>query len=131
MCVGLAAELREMNDIIGDKPYLSMQFADKQSTKQSLAGSQIKIPKNLVFDKGRYKIEGEKYLQEIIDIIGDKIFIKPTVGAGSESTARIKGITRLKEWCDDNVTSNKVFEIDEFIDGKLYNASLVTHLTQN
>lgn len=125
LCVGLASELRDMCGMAGDKPIISRQFADKQGTKDSLRDTHIVLPKNIVFDKKQYITDGDEYLQRIVATLGNKMFIKPVRGAGSEDTARIEGIHQLKAWCDKMIDSAKIFEIDEFIEGTLYNSSLV------
>ncbi|MFL0704313.1 FAD-dependent oxidoreductase [Cylindrospermopsis raciborskii] len=121
----LAAQLRETLNLAGDRPTMIRQFTDKSYLKSALKNSSIRVPKHLIFNQSQYRQEGISYLQFVIKELGNDIFVKPVIGAGSEKTRRIHTIDELKAWCNSNVDSDDEFEFNEFIRGELYNTSVV------
>ncbi|MEH1905072.1 MAG: FAD-dependent oxidoreductase [Nostoc sp.] len=121
----LAAQLREALNLVGDRPIMIRQFTDKSYLKSALKNSLIRVPKYLIFAQEQYRKEPVLYLNFVLEELGNHIFIKPVIGAGSEKTRRIHSVDDLKAWCDSNVDSNEEFEFNEFIKGQLYNTSVV------
>ncbi|MHC5778355.1 FAD-dependent oxidoreductase [Nostoc sp.] len=121
----LAAQLREVLNLVGDRPTMIRQFTDKSYLKSALKNSLIRVPKYLIFSQDQYCKDSVSYLNFVLEELGNHIFIKPVTGAGSEKTRRIHTVDDLKAWCDSNVDSDEEFEFDEFIKGQLYNTSVV------
>jgi biotin carboxylase len=121
----LAAQLREALNLAGDRPTMIRQFTDKSYLKSALKNSSIRVPKHLIFNQSQYRQEGISYLQFVIKELGNDVFVKPVIGAGSEKTRRIHTIDELQAWCDSNIDSDDEFEFNEFIRGELYNTSIV------
>ena len=121
----LAAQLREAQNLVGDRPTMIRQFTDKSYLKSTLKNSLIRVPKYLIFAQYQYRKEPVSYLKFVLEELGNHIFIKPVTGAGSEKTRRIHTVDELKGWCDNNVDSDEEFEFNEFITGQLYNTSVV------
>ncbi|MEH2403508.1 FAD-dependent oxidoreductase [Nostoc sp.] len=121
----LAAQLREALNLAGDRPTMIRQFTDKSYLKFTLKNSLIRVPKYLIFAQDQYRKEPVSYLNFVLEELGNHIFIKPVIGAGSKKIRRIHTVDDLKAWCDSNVNSNEEFEFNEFIKGQLYNTSVV------
>lgn len=54
--------------------------------KSALKNSLIRVPKHLIFDPNQYREQGISYLQFVVQELGNNIFVKPVIGAGSEKT---------------------------------------------
>ncbi|MEH2447999.1 MAG: FAD-dependent oxidoreductase [Nostoc sp.] len=121
----LAAQLREALNLVGDRPIMIRQFTDKSYLKSTLKNSLIRVPKYLIFAQDQYRKEPVSYLKFVLEELGNHIFIKPVIGAGSKKIRKIHTVDDLKAWCDSNVNSNEEFEFNEFIKGQLYNTSVV------
>jgi glycine/D-amino acid oxidase-like deaminating enzyme/biotin carboxylase len=121
----LAAQLRETLNLPGDRPTMIRQFTDKNYLKSALKNSLIRVPKHLIFDPNQYREQGISYLQFVVQELGNNIFVKPVIGAGSEKTRRIHALDQLADWCDSNLDTDEEFEFNEFIRGQLYNTSVV------
>jgi biotin carboxylase len=95
------------------------RYANKLTMKQSLIASDIRYPKYLRFDDESYKNNADDYLKYLCETIPFPMFAKPINEAGSIGTALIKNRDELNDWCL-NKNPEKLFEIDEYIEGVLY-----------
>lgn len=123
--VALASEMRQRLGIEGDRPAVVQPFTNKYTLKLDLDNSQIKLPKYKLFDAQEYRQSPGGYLNSVVQDLGQSIFVKPVVGAGSEKTQRIHTLNELKAWCNAHESDADEFEFNEFISGQLYNTSLV------
>lgn len=120
-----AAEMRQALDLAGDRPALVQPFTNKYSLKVDLQSTSITLPKYVLFEPQQYREAPQAYLDSVVQRLGEAIFVKPVVGAGSEKTQRIDRRHELATWCDNHVNDAEAFEFNEFISGQLYNTSLV------
>ena len=130
----LAAQLREALNLNGekqstglfrgDRPATIRQFTNRSSLKSALKNSLIKLPKHLIFDRNQYCKESVSYLKDVVEKLGDNIFIKSVTRNGSEEIRRIHTIDELKTWCENNVDSDREFEFNELIRGQPYNTTV-------
>lgn len=115
------------------------RFYDKNIMKKALSNSDsINIPKYKLFDSTRYKIEGTKYLDDLLTDINYPLFIKPVSLYSSINLTKIQTKSELIAWADANNTDT-LYEIDQFIDGIMYHCDsyikngniLFTFVSQN
>jgi len=115
------------------------RFYDKNIMKKALSNSgSINIPKYKLFDSTRYQCEGTKYLDDLLADINYPLFIKPVALYSSINLAKIHNKNELITWADNNDT-DALYEIDQFIDGKMYHCDsyikngnvLFTFVSQN
>ena len=122
----LAGQVREAIGISGMGARSLLPFYDKDQTKKVLGvDGPVRVPRYELFDPKKFAATPSKYVKHIVDKVGSKLFIKPIVGAGSEKTWRLDGGDQLQQWCEENVTSDSIYEIDERITGELFDTSIV------
>jgi len=98
----------------------SERFINKIKMKDILKKYPLKIPKYILFDKKNYLYNPSTYLDDITSELTFPIFAKPIDQASCIGTEKIETIESLKAWCKSNIASKFEFELDEFIDGKLF-----------
>lgn len=122
----LSGQVREALGIPGPGSRSLLPFFDKDATKKAMGqNGPVRIPRYLVFNPEKFRSDPDTYVQEVLDKVGDKLFIKPVVGAGSEKTWRLDSSDQLLHWCKANASSDAIFEIDERITGELFNTSII------
>ena len=121
----LAAQLREILNLTGDRPKMLSQFTNKNSLKSALKNSLIKLPKHLIFDRNQYYKEPASYLRFVVEELGNNIFIKSVSRTGNQEFRRIHTVDELRNWCDSYVDLDGEFEFNELIRGQPYNATVV------
>ena len=95
------------------------RYANKITMKGALHNSGVRCPKYVKFDDVKYHADSVAYLQKLSQMISFPMFAKPIDQAGSIGTALIKDFNELQAWCAVK-DSDKLFEIDEYVDGVLY-----------
>lgn len=123
-----AAILRKYFGIKGQSVEEITPFIDKQVMKSRLMSQGIEehyFPKNIVFDKESYSHRKSAYLEEIVQIVGTSIFIKPTNSCGSNSIFKINNMQELQKWCELHSKDDYDYEISEFIEGELYHCASI------
>lgn len=128
----LSGQVREALGIPGPGSRFLLPFFDKDATKEAIGqNGPVRIPRYQVFNPENFRSDPSAYVQEVLEKVGDNLFIKPVVGAGSEKTWRLDNSDQLLQWCTDNASSNDIFEIDERITGELFNTSIIRVKGQN
>lgn len=117
--LGVAAHLREELGIDGDRPEQLRSFVDKIEMKRALAGKGIRLPKHFAFDAEQYRSAPDAYADLVERELGFPVFVKPVNESGSVGAEKIESREELVAWCDQH-RDDDYFEVDEFIDGKLY-----------
>ncbi len=123
-CVALCGQLRQHFNIQGLDAKTALRFTNKIIMKKSLDPSCIRMPKHLLFDEEQYAADPEDYLNRIIKELGASIFAKPIDDANSNFTCRIDSSSQLFAWAQ-NKEKNKSFELDEYIEGRVYNVDAI------
>lgn len=113
----VAAEVRKILNIRGDKPEEVDLFINKSKMKCAIKESGIRYPKHtLLSDKeGVYDLFREFH----------KIVIKPLVSSGSVNTYFIDDILILENLIEKYALSLDQYEAEEFIDGEVYHCDSV------
>lgn len=122
--LGVTAKLREEIGIEGDRFEQLRIFIDKIEMKRALAGKGIRIPKHFSFDAEQYKNDSEAYANLVEKRLGFPVFVKPINESGSVGAQKIESRDALIEWCNAH-QDDDYFEVDEFIDGKLYHCDSI------
>jgi biotin carboxylase len=118
-CMEMMAKLREYFNFIGEKPGDIERFINKASMKKSLAQTNIVLPKHCYFNREQYLSDPETYIKQLIGQLTFPLFVKPINSAASQYTAKLHNVQELRDWCLKH-DKNYDYEIDEFINGKLY-----------
>lgn len=97
------------------------RFINKVLMKELVSKNHILTPKYIVFNKDECKNNQEHYVSSICNKLSFPIIVKPI---DSMSCMNIKKITtkeNLGHLCDSLMISDGLYEIDEYIEGKIYN----------
>ncbi len=116
----LCAELRQRHNLPGRTTAEVLPFVDKIVMKEKLSNSAVRMPKHIVFDKDSYQKSSVAYINLVEQQIGYPLIIKPTQGSGSVGAFKIVQAQDLKPCLDDLSQDGQEYEIDEFIEGKIY-----------
>lgn len=116
------AKLRERFQIAGDRLDVIERFIDKIEMKKKAIN--LRQPKFLKFDYERYIKSPSVYTSEIIQTLGFPIFAKPTNMASCFKVAEIHSEKQLIDWLA-SMEREDSFELDEFIEGKMYHCDSV------
>ena len=124
-CILLCGQLRQHFNITGLDAQAALQFTNKIEMKKALKNSEVRMPKHLLFNEEEYNLDPDKYIEKIIKILGTSLFAKPLDDANSNFTCRINSAIELSTWAK-NKEKNKNFELDEYIEGKIYHIDAIT-----
>ena len=112
--------MREFLGIPGDVLETIEKFRNKVRMKEEVSKAGLEVPKYCVFNPGEYRANPETYPAKVIDYLKLPVFVKPVDGASSYGVAKITSKEDLKSWMEKNLGSSMTYEIDEFIEGRLY-----------
>ncbi len=115
-----AAKMRESLGIPGDALETIEKFRNKVRMKEVVFEAGLEVPKYCVFYPEEYRANPETYSAKVIDYLKLPVFVKPIDGASSYGVAKITSKEDLKSWMEKNLDSSMTYEIDEFIEGRLY-----------
>lgn len=96
-----------------------VRYVDKIEMKTALE-NKIRMPKYVQFSNEDYLNDPDLYYNKIIDFLGAAIFIKPTNQYSSRGTKKLTNIEDLKEWHSNYQDDFNHVEVDELIEGTLY-----------
>ena len=123
-----AAYVREALELDGDKIQDVVKFRDKVVMKDTIEkGLPDCTPKFAPLDMRSARDESAKYYSDLTKRLGKKLIIKPTSGAGS---VNVKIVNNLQDFeiAINDIANDKydfAYEVDEFIDGKMYQCDSV------
>jgi biotin carboxylase len=117
------ALIRENLGIEGNMFNQVEAFTNKVRMKQRIQNS-VRVPNFLPFQSHRYLTEHKDYIDSIVETLNFPMIGKPVDSAGSENVMKIHNIEELAQWCELN-KDNSNFELEEFIDGELYQCDSV------
>src|SRR5690606_9494618 len=78
-------------------------------------------PKHVLFDSEAYKKDSATYLADLIHVLSFPLIAKPISLYSSIGLQKIASREELAKWCNNAILSDVVYEIDEFIQSKVYN----------
>lgn len=115
----------ELQDHFGQPTYSTEQvlpFVNKLASKRALAGTGIRLPKHMLWDKQKFATERVKYCHEVAELTGFPMIVKPIDRAASMDVSRLENMTDLYRWANwcSSPKDRNTYEVDEFIDGELY-----------
>ncbi|CAN5307044.1 hypothetical protein BH10PSE19_BH10PSE19_10700 [soil metagenome] len=122
MGVLLSAQLREIFNLFGPRCPQILPFIDKVIMKSYLQQANIRLPRYKSFNLADYRRNPVMYIEQQVDYLGLPILVKPLRGAGSLGNHKFVDKTTFAAWCSEQDAKNLsiAYELDEFIDGKLY-----------
>ncbi len=97
------------------------RFKDKLIMKELLNKHDLLTPKHVVFNKKEYNDNPRRYINHITNTLTFPLIAKPIDAMGCNEIEKLDTLDELSKWCSKTITSNSNFEIDEFIEGKVYN----------
>lgn len=122
----LSGQIREALGIPGPNVSSLLPFFDKDVTKKVIGQTgPVRTPNYVVFSPEKFQTDPQGYVEEIMNTVGEKLFIKPVIGVGSEKTWRLDSSDQLYHWCKTNSSCDGIFEIDERISGELFNTTII------
>jgi hypothetical protein len=100
-----------------------LPFVDKMASKAALAGTGLRLPRHLPFDRDRHAADPRGYCQEVAAQIGFPLVVKPVDRYASMDVRRLENLAALRAWARwaSSPKDRNSYEIDEFISGTLYN----------
>lgn len=100
-----------------------LPFVDKMAAKAVLAGTGLRLPRHVPFDRDRHAADPRGYCREIAERIGFPMVVKPTDRYASMDVRRLDHPAGLRAWASwaSSPKDRNTYEIDEFIAGTLYN----------
>src|SRR5579864_7930781 len=114
----VCGELREFFNL--DK-FNYDRFINKILMKQLIQRSGFDVPKHIIFDPSDYIENPDGVLKNITDILKFPVIAKPIDSCNCQNVEKMMSVDALKKWCNKNSLADTTFEIDEFIEGKVYN----------
>ena len=124
LCIALAAKLREVFNIQGDRVAMVNKFLNKEENKKLVATQNITLPKYERFNPVQFKKEPESYNKQLIQKLELPIFAKPIDSVASQNTTKINTRDELLRWEQEH-NNDFNYELDEFISGKLYHVDSI------
>ena len=97
------------------------RFINKITMKEFLDKHELLTPKYILFDKVEYKKNSSQYLAIITETLLFPLIAKPIDSMSCMGIKKIKSTEELATWCNKAILTDSTYEIDEYIDGKVYN----------
>jgi len=97
------------------------RFINKITMKEILDKHELLTPKYILFDKVEYKKNSSGYLTMITKMLFFPLIAKPINSMSCIGVKKINSIKELATWCDKVIFNDDTFEIEAYIDGKVYN----------
>ena len=97
------------------------RFNNKIVMKELLDKRGFLTPKHVVFDKPSYCENHNEYLTKITESLSFPLIAKPIDSWGCIGIRKLESIDQLDTWCSEAVNTDVTYEIDEYIEGKVYN----------
>lgn len=100
-----------------------LPFVNKMVSKARLAGSGVRLPKVVDFDRARLATDARRFCEEVAGQLGFPIIAKPVDRAASIDVSRLENLAQLRSWAAwaSSPKDRNTYELDEFVDGDLYN----------
>lgn len=121
----LRDHFRNLLSIEGPDLNTILNFRDKLQMKAVLANKGVRMPRYVKFDRSLFLHDEERYLDNLQKQLDFPIFAKPIDGAASIGTTRINNKKQLRHWCNEKLTVSQDFELDEYIEGKLFHCDSI------
>jgi biotin carboxylase len=95
---------------------------NKLDSKRGLAGSGVRLPRYLRFEKDRFGVEAAAYSRELVAAIGLPMIAKPVDRYASMHVTRLDSLDELMGWAAATCSRGDsiCYEVEEFVDGTLY-----------
>ena len=97
------------------------RFVNKILMKKYIGEARLSFPKFITFEPALYRQNPVDYIQHIVNSRSFPMIAKPIDSAACYHVEKLSTLVDLKKWCDQNQLTRSTFEIDEFIQGKVYN----------
>ena len=122
-CELLCARLAEHFGTDGWPAARLLPFVDKMASKAALAGSGLRLPRHLRFDRDEHAADPRGYCERIAAEIGFPMVVKPVDRYASMDVRRLDGPAALRAWASwaSSPKDRNSYEVDEFVSGTLYN----------
>jgi len=120
MVIQMCALVRTEFGLAGDDLEYALRFSNKFIAKQKLHGSGVRIPAYEIFDVSAFQQDPDAYINTVESALGYPMFIKPTELYAAIDSIKISDRKDLQAWLDDHKEPKHIYEMDEFISGKLY-----------
>lgn len=97
------------------------RFINKILMKRLINKAELILPKHMIFDQKGYQENPRDYLDDITQKLTFPMIAKPIDSYNCMSVQKIHSMNELERWSHENSFRNSIYEIDEFIEGKVYN----------
>jgi hypothetical protein len=97
------------------------RFNNKIVMKQLLSKASLLIPKHITFDALSYRSHPDSYIAKITTTLSFPLIAKPINSWGCIGIKKIESFEQLNAWCKKVNITETTYEIDEYIEGKVYN----------
>jgi hypothetical protein len=97
------------------------RFNNKIVMKELINKASLLIPKHITFNVLSYRRNADSYLAKITTILSFPLIAKPIDSWGCIGIKKIESFEQLETWCEEVNTTETTYEIDEYIEGKVYN----------
>ncbi|GGR50920.1 ATP-grasp domain-containing protein [Streptomyces netropsis] len=121
-----AAQVREKLGIPGASVSEANGFRDKLAMKHAVAAT-VTVPKNVPFDRDRFRREPEAYLDWLLGDLGHPFIIKPTNMASSSGVRKVHTSANAADVRAVLEANQGAFEAEEFISGEQYHCETLYH----
>jgi hypothetical protein len=100
-----------------------LPFVNKLASKARLAGTGVRLPRHVLFDRERFAAAGREYCAGVVEEVGLPLVVKPIDRYASMDVRRLDTLAELRAWASwaSSPKDRNTYEIDEFIDGTIYN----------
>jgi hypothetical protein len=116
--------LRDTYNVPGDSGIILRKFRNKHYMKLALEGSDVLMPKHVLFDPKQYTANADQYVKHIIDTLGLPIFAKPVDGGGGRGGAEIFNVQQLHKWCAEHLNAHN-YELDTYLAGTYFHIDMI------
>ncbi|RDD62999.1 ATP-grasp domain-containing protein [Ferruginivarius sediminum] len=96
------------------------RFVDKDKMKREASLAGVATPRYVLFDRDRFLENRQSYTTDVVDRVGLPCFAKPIDLYGAMESKKINSLEELESWASTCMRRDLTFEIDEFIDGTVY-----------
>lgn len=98
------------------------RFINKLLMKKLLRSSKdIFVPKYIIYDPDKFSNSPDKYLKSIIKKLNFPMIAKPIDSMSCKDVTKIDSKEDLINWCSKNTSQSTTYEIDQFIEGHVFN----------
>src|SRR3990167_10454633 len=97
------------------------RFINKLIMKEKINTQSLLIPKHISLDKHLYKKNTTEYITSISNKLTFPLIVKPIDSLSCIGIKKLDTLNDLTIWINNAILTDKEYEIDEYIDGKVYN----------